>query len=165
MILVKQRGICSWRGSLPPPALSGTIPFFVSWVNTSTRALCMAPLGGLWSTETDFTYFGGNLVNDPAASLNDHLGGKHPLDCVTKLHTRLVHSSGVSWYFQKCFSRAYQSCQWKGKLAEEKQNFTLWQHFSFTTHSFNWELENVKWFWSKVIHYIQRELSFKGFKK
>lgn len=26
-----------------PPALSGTIPFLVSWVNTSTSALCMAP--------------------------------------------------------------------------------------------------------------------------
>ena len=41
-----------------------------------------------------FTHFGGNLVNDPAASLNDHLGGEHPLDCVTELHTRVVHSSG-----------------------------------------------------------------------
>ena len=51
---------------------------------------------GFLSTGKDFySFFGGNnLINDPAASLNDHLGGEHPLDCVTELHTRVVHSSG-----------------------------------------------------------------------
>ena len=41
-----QQGIDTGPTNLPP-ALSGTIPFLVSWVNTSTRALCMAPLEGV----------------------------------------------------------------------------------------------------------------------
>ena len=43
-----------------------------------------------------YNFFCGNLVNDPAASVNDHLGGEHPFDCVTKLHMRIVHSSGAA---------------------------------------------------------------------
>ena len=77
-----------------PPALSGTIPFLVSWVNTSTSALCMAPFKDgeeVFSHSILFIFsisLIANLVDYLAASLDDHLSGEHPLDCVAKLHIR-----------------------------------------------------------------------------
>ena len=148
--------IHSWGGSLPPPALSGTIPFFVSWVNTSTRALCMAPLGELLSTKTDFFSFWQQPGQRSCCQRVWPPWWRAPLGlCHQATHKSCSQQWGLV-ILSKVLSWAYQSCQWKGKLAEGKQNFTLWQHVSSTTLSFNWELENVKWLWSKVIQ-MRRE--------
>ena len=110
-----------------PPALSGTIPFLVSWVNTSTSALCMAPFKDgeeVFSHSILFIFsisLIANLVDYLAASLDDHLSGEHPLDCVAKLHIRWSGHSGGFLFRLLLFIRLSimwverEICCWKRK--------------------------------------------------
>ena len=117
-----------------PPALSGTIPFLVSWVNTSTSALCMAPfkdgedvLSCLLSFHSIFpTLFFNPSLWLPTWSTILLPAWMTTLVASTPWTVSPSCTSGeavtaVDFFAGFCFSSGYQSCGLKGKFTAGKE--------------------------------------------
>ena len=88
-----------------------------------------------------------NLVDYLAASLDDHLSGEHPLDCVAKLHIRWSGHSGGFLFRLLLFIRLSimwverEIYCWKRKLKFVETNFLQNPNFShlgaFKSHDHN----------------------------